>query len=102
MKAYVVGYWPRPADPRLTEVEYSPKPSTESRYATQQLAEAECEKLNRFEVRVGRHHCTFAVEMLSDGDFGVFCIDHPRCETARSSVFSFAPRLYVGGKPKTE
>ena len=87
MKAYVIEYGPRLEDTRQILVVYGPDPKPELKYATRQAAEAICRKLNLFEVRVGRHQCAFSVDQMPDGDFGIFCVCHPRHFAARSSVF---------------
>lgn len=88
MKAYVVEFGSMLQDPRRFEVRYGLEPNSQSEYASRKLAEAAIEKLNRFEVRVGAHHCAFTVDALPDGMFGVFCVCHPLCTPANSSVFS--------------
>ena len=93
MKAYVVACGQRLEHPlKLIEVAYSADPCADWKYAIREAAEAVCKKLDLFEVRVGRHHCAFSVDPLVNGDFGIFCVCHPRCIRARSSVFSEASR----------
>lgn len=87
MKAYVIVYGPRQEDSRQIEVVYGADPNPELRYESRHLAEAACRKLNHFGVRVGAHHCAFAVDHLPGDDFGVFCVCHPHWIAAHSSFF---------------
>jgi hypothetical protein len=69
MNSYVVGY--------KIDIEFGSQPSQESRYPSRGLAEAACRDLNGMGVRTDKHHCSFAVERLREGDFGIICVCHP-------------------------
>jgi len=58
-------------------VELGPEPSSESRYILCDSAGVVCRDLNKSDVRTGEHHCSFTVDMLPQGDFGIICICHP-------------------------
>jgi len=78
MKAYVSEYRSTVETPQSIEVIYSGNPSATSTYQTRQAAEAVCRGLNSLPVRVGQHNCAFSTDPLPGGDFGVFCVCHPR------------------------
>lgn len=69
MKAYLLGY--------KLDVEFGDQPGSDSRYANRELAEGDCRILNRFSLRVANHQCSFAVDALPEGGFGIICICHP-------------------------
>jgi len=81
MKAYVLG--------NRVDVEFGPQPSSEFRYALRELAVAVCRDLNTLAVHSGNHHCSFAVDALHGGDFGIICVCHPL------SLFIFNDRVEV-------
>lgn len=70
MKSYVHGY--------KVDIQYGQLPAPASRYANRTLAESACRDLNRFGVWVGSHRCSFAVDRLPEGDFGIICVCHPQ------------------------
>jgi hypothetical protein len=42
------------------------------------MAEVNCLALNqRLSIGVGTHRCSFAVDALSEGGFGIICVCHP-------------------------
>jgi len=69
MNAYVLRY--------KVDIEFGPQPSQQSRYLVRGLAEDACRDLNRLGIRTEQHHCSFAVDRLPEGDFGIICICHP-------------------------
>jgi hypothetical protein len=69
MKAYVLAH--------KADVELGPQPGSESRYPLRELAGAVCRDLNRLSLRTEKHLCSFAVDLLPEGDFGIICICHP-------------------------
>lgn len=77
MKTYVLGYKNDLSDAGLNKVEYGARPLPDSKYATRSLAEADCRNLNRSGVHVGSHQCSFSVDALPEGEFGIFCVCHP-------------------------
>jgi len=76
MKAYLLRYKTNALDSQLIEFEFGRQPSRWSRYRTRDLAEADCQNLNRFGVHVGVHSCSFAVHELPSY-FGIICTCHP-------------------------
>ena len=70
MKAYILGFKSNP-----TKLQFGPEP--EARYETREQAESECQDLNRSDICVGVHQCSFSVDPLPEGDFGILCICHP-------------------------
>ena len=77
MKAYVLEYKTNGPDPGLINLQYGTQPLPHSKYATRTLAEADCRSLNRSDVYVGSHRCSFSVDTLPGGDFGIICVCHP-------------------------
>jgi hypothetical protein len=70
MKTYVLDH--------ATDLQYGPYPTPESRYTTRAMAEVNCLALNqRLSIGVGTHRCSFAVDALSEGGFGIICVCHP-------------------------
>jgi hypothetical protein len=70
MKTYVLDH--------TADLQYGPHPTPESQYSTRASAEVHCLDLNqRLSVGVGSHQCSFAVDALPDGGFGIICVCHP-------------------------
>jgi len=78
MKTYVLGC--------KTDVELGPQPSSESRYPVREFAGAVCRDLNRSGVRTDKHHCSFAVDPLPEGDFGIICVCHPLARSGQAAI----------------
>lgn len=77
MKAYVVDYKTSSFKETLTELCFGPEPLLNLRYATRELATADCVHLNHFGPHMEAHRCAFAVDQLPQGDFGIICVCHP-------------------------
>ncbi len=77
MKAYVVGYGTNESGTKLTSLQYGPQPLPDSKYQTRTQAEVDCRNLNRSGIHAGSHQCSFSVDRLPGGDFGIICVCHP-------------------------
>jgi hypothetical protein len=83
MKAYALKHQDLGVDENTQpEVQYGSKPSSGSRYATREMAAADCVRLNQIQVRFGSHCCAFAVDQLPEGDFAIICACYPRLQGA--------------------
>lgn len=80
MKAYVLRC---KRNQPVIEFEYGTRPDVESRYSTRAIAESDCRNFNSLDVHVGMHRCSFAVDDLPEGDFGIICICHPMAAPER-------------------
>jgi hypothetical protein len=77
MKAYVLGYRANKPQAERTEFQYGARPLPDSRYTTRTSAEVDCRTLNQSAFRTGSHQCSFSVDKLPEGDFGIICVCHP-------------------------
>jgi len=75
MKAFAIHY--KLVDGARVDIQFGGEPSLEFRYTTRELAAADCVRLNQVEPQTNSHCCAFAVEQLSEGDFGIICACHP-------------------------
>jgi len=75
MKAFAIFY--RAIDEGRVDFQFSSSPSPQFRYASRDLAANDCLRLNRAECHVGDHRCSFVVDDLPEGDFGIICASHP-------------------------
>jgi len=87
MNAFVCGY--------RVDVDFGPQPSEQSRYPNRGLAEDACCELNRLGVRTEQHFCSFTVERLPEGDFGIICVCHPLSYLAPARAFPIDPNTRV-------
>ena len=69
MKAYVLS--------NSSDIQFGAQPTPQSRYATREHAQADCRDLNQVNIEVGTHRCSFSVDALPEGDFGIICVCHP-------------------------
>jgi hypothetical protein len=78
MKAYVISREIDAHEGWLVDIRFGPQPSPQSRYASRSLAQADCSTLNGFVICCDvSHHCSFTVDELPDGTFGIICVCHP-------------------------
>jgi len=77
MKKYVLSYNENESAAGLINLQYGSQPLHDSKYATRTLAEVDCKNLNRTGAQVGSHRCSFSVDALPEGEFGIFCVCHP-------------------------
>jgi hypothetical protein len=83
MKFYALEYQEIGLDQNTQpEIQFGSKPSSRSRYATREMAAADCVRLNKVQVRFGSHCCAFAVDQLPEGDYAIICACHPRLQDA--------------------
>ena len=78
MKAYVVSREIDGQEGWLLDIRFGPQPSPQSRYDSRSIAQADCSALNRFVICSDvDHRCSFTVDELPDGKFGIICVCHP-------------------------
>ena len=78
MKAYVVSREIDRQEGWLVDIRFGSQPSPQSRYSSRSLAQADCSTLNRFVIHGNvSHRCSFTVDELPDGTFGIICVCHP-------------------------
>lgn len=77
MKTYVVGYQTNETNVALLDVRYGAQPLPDAKFPTRSMAEAECKSLNRSGIHVGSHRCSFSVDALPAGGYGIICVCHP-------------------------
>lgn len=77
MKAYVTSCQTDEVEGWLLDIHFGVKPSPECQYSSRTLAQIACCHLNHFVISRECHHCSFAVDELPDGSFGIFCLCHP-------------------------
>lgn len=87
MKAYVVYYGEEPAPGEETPTEREARLARPSiiqflgepllAFPDKRLADIELQIVRRRGYFVGSHLCEFAIDELANGQFAIFCIDHP-------------------------